>query len=244
MNLPAAFEHQLQHLAGSSRFRAITYDPRAQGLSTTTIEGHFYEQHARDLHRLITRLEIDEFVLVGWSAGGGVLEYVRLYGQENLRGLVLLDTPPKARGTDYTKEYPSPQNLEFVNRMTNPTPNSIAALLNTSYYWYLDNTNQAEDLNGNVPLLYFTRDEWHDLAVEWANEHTPAAVVESYRKAPDVLGTPEGLQHRTRPLPPHCQLDRLFKVGLGAPCPTGPDRGCPVANRLWTPDRGETVSRC
>ena len=50
---------------------------------------------------------------------------------------------------------PSPQKIEFVNRMTNTTPSSIAALLNTNY-WYLDNTQEAEDLNDNVPMLYFT----------------------------------------------------------------------------------------
>lgn len=216
------FEHQMRHLAHSRRFTAVTFDPRAHGLSTTTIEGHYYEQHARDLKRLLDALEFDRFVLAGWSAGGGdILEYVRLYGSERLAGLVLIDTPPKARGTDYTQEWvwfgtkdegdqddslkfysydtmidreavnvefarwmlddPSPENIRFVTDMTNTTPNSIAALLNTSY-WYLDNTEEARSLNGKVPLLYYTRAEWHDLAVQWAREHTPEARVESFGK--------------------------------------------------------------
>ena len=50
------FERQLAHLAGSERFKALTYDPRGQGLSSKTTEGHHYEQHGRDLHNLIERL--------------------------------------------------------------------------------------------------------------------------------------------------------------------------------------------
>ena len=217
-----AFEHQISHFQDSAAFQAITYDPRAQGLSTITIEGHYYEQHARDLEKLLTKLDVQKFVLVGWSSGGGdILEYVRLYGASKLAGLVLLDTPPKVKTTDYTQDWawfgtkeegdqdgllrtfvydvmvdrkkvnrelakwmlddPSPSNIRFVEEMTNHTPDSIAALLNTSS-WYLDNTQQVKELNGKVPLLYFTREEWNGAATKWAKANTPAAKVVSFGK--------------------------------------------------------------
>ncbi|MFF1831487.1 alpha/beta fold hydrolase [Paenarthrobacter sp. NPDC058040] len=100
------FEHQLLHLAGSSDYSAIAYDPRSQGSSTTTMEGHYYEQHAKDLHGLIEGLGIQDVIFVAWSAGSGdVLEYIRMFGSENVRGLVLLDIPPKVRGFDRELEW-------------------------------------------------------------------------------------------------------------------------------------------
>lgn len=100
------FEHQLVHLVGSERFKAITYDPRGQGLSTKTTEGHYYEQHGRDLHDLIEKLDLHEIVLVAWSYGGlDALSYLHQFGSRKLVGLVMLDITPKIRGTDFTKEW-------------------------------------------------------------------------------------------------------------------------------------------
>jgi non-heme chloroperoxidase len=212
-----AFEHQLAYFADSDTYMAVTYDPRSQGLTTHTLEGNYYAQHARDLAALLDHLELSRVVLVGWSAGGGdVLEYVRLFGADKLAGLVLLDTPPKARGTDFTKEWvwfgtkdegdqddllkwvcydvmidrqgfnvdfaqwmleePTPAKIKFVNDMTNMTADSIAALLSASN-WFLDNTPEAKALDGEVPLLYFVREEWEDLASEWAADNTPSATI-------------------------------------------------------------------
>ncbi len=213
------FDHQLAYFQNSEEFTALAYDPRAQGLTTRTTEGHYYEQHGRDLEALIRHLDLDKVILVGWSAGGGdALEYVRLFGSDALAGLVLLDTSPKSRGTDDTTEWiwygtkdegdqddflkwfsydvmvdrpafnqgfaewmleeATPQNVEFVSDRSNMTPGSIAALLNTSY-WFFDNTDEVKALDGEVPLLYFVRDEdpWKSLAGEWAKENTPTAEV-------------------------------------------------------------------
>jgi pimeloyl-ACP methyl ester carboxylesterase len=216
------FEHQLTHLATSEDFKAVTYDPRAQGVSTMTPTGHYYEQHARDLEGLIRALGIEHYVLVGWSAGGAdVLEFVRLYGADSLRGLILLDTCPRARGGDATKEWiwhgtidggdqddelksitydvlvdraaataefvtwmlddPSPENVKFVTEETMHTSDEVATLLSISH-WFLDNTAVVERLDGKVPLLYFTREEWRDLATTWAQMHTPTAAAEAFGK--------------------------------------------------------------
>jgi pimeloyl-ACP methyl ester carboxylesterase len=216
------FEHELAHLEDSKEVRAVAYDPRAQGLSTLTIEGHYYEQRARDLDALMSKLNIDKAVLVGWSAGGGdVLEYLRLFGSTKIAGLILLDTMPKTRTTDLTKEWAwfgtkdegdqdrsmaafsydvmidrhkfnlefarwmlddaSPANVQFVENMSNRTPNSIAALLNTSY-WFTDDTETVEALDGKMPMLYYTRQESNKLATQWTKEHTPHAEVISFGK--------------------------------------------------------------
>jgi non-heme chloroperoxidase len=100
------FERQIEHFRASTRFRAITYDPRGQGLSSKTLDGHTYRQHGRDLAAFIDRLALNNIVLAGWS--NGVLEmmaYVNQFGTSKLKALVLLDGTPKALGKDNTKEW-------------------------------------------------------------------------------------------------------------------------------------------
>ncbi len=100
------FVRQLEHYADSSQFRAISYDPRGQGLTTKTTEGHYYEQHGRDLSAVIRELDLKDAVLVGWSAGSyDMLAYIRECGIDNVRGVVLLDGSPKAIGEDNALEW-------------------------------------------------------------------------------------------------------------------------------------------
>ena len=85
--------------AFSDHHRVLSYDPRSHGESTKTSEGNTYAQHGRDLGAFIAHLKLDEVVLVGWSSGShSVLAYVREHGVDKLRGVVLIDEPPKAVG--------------------------------------------------------------------------------------------------------------------------------------------------
>ena len=100
------FDKQLTHFANSTKYRFYTYDPRGQGKSTKTEGGHFYEQHGRDLHNFLERLGLKHVVLVGWSNGGfEALAYIREYGAENVRALILIDCPPKSIGNNNKTEW-------------------------------------------------------------------------------------------------------------------------------------------
>ncbi len=102
------YEHQLNFFKGSNDYRFITLDPRAHGLSTKTEGGHFYEQHGRDLHTFIEKLQLDSIVLGGWSFGTlAALSYVHQFGAGRLRGFVMLDGPPRATGKDNLSEWVS-----------------------------------------------------------------------------------------------------------------------------------------
>jgi pimeloyl-ACP methyl ester carboxylesterase len=90
------FIRQLEHFADSKRFRAITYDPRGQGLSTKTMEGHTYQQHGRDLKAVMDKLNLSNVVLAGWSAG--VLDqfaYINQFGADNLKAVIIIDGTPR-----------------------------------------------------------------------------------------------------------------------------------------------------
>ena len=105
------FIRQLEHFSDSKRFRAITYDPRGQGLSTKTMEGHTYQQHGRDLKAVMDKLDLSNVVLAGWSAG--VLDqfaYINQFGVDNLKAVIVIDGTPKTAsasgsGVDWVWNY-------------------------------------------------------------------------------------------------------------------------------------------
>lgn len=100
------FLHQLDHFRDSMKYQAIAYDPRAQGLSSRPEGGHTYQQHARDLRKFIEKLEIEEFIFVGWSFGvAEQLSYINQFGSRGLKALILVDGAPKGSGTDYDTEW-------------------------------------------------------------------------------------------------------------------------------------------
>lgn len=102
----AVFEHQLAHFASSTHFRFVCYDPRAHGQSSKTPDGHTYEQHGRDLARLIETLDLQNIVLGGWSFGTlAALSYIHQFGADRLQGLAMIDGPPKAIGKDERTEW-------------------------------------------------------------------------------------------------------------------------------------------
>jgi non-heme chloroperoxidase len=93
------FEHQLDYFANSTDYRFITYDPRAQGLSSKTEGGHYYQQHGDDLNAFIEGLGLDNIVLGGWSfATLATLAYVEQHGSDRLAGFIMLDGPPRTAG--------------------------------------------------------------------------------------------------------------------------------------------------
>jgi pimeloyl-ACP methyl ester carboxylesterase len=100
------FERQLEAFDGSTEYRFVTFDPRAQGESSQTQDGHFYQQHGRDLNDFIEALDLENIVLGGWSFGGNAaLAYVDQFGTDRLSGFVMIDAAPKARGADNTTEW-------------------------------------------------------------------------------------------------------------------------------------------
>lgn len=93
------FEHQLAHFKHSTKYRALAYDPRGQGKSSKPVEGHTYQQHARDLAKLIEKLELNSVILAGWSYGvTEQLAYINKFGTEKIKAMIMIDTGPDITG--------------------------------------------------------------------------------------------------------------------------------------------------
>ena len=87
------FAPQLEGLA--DRHRVLALDLRGHGGSEHAQSGHTVAQYARDLRAFLEALELREPVVVGWSMGALVLwDYVRQFGVDGLRGIVVVDQTP------------------------------------------------------------------------------------------------------------------------------------------------------
>ena len=104
----ASWEKQTAALLAAS-YRVITYDRRGFGKSSQPTIGYNYDTFAEDLHKLIGKLELRDFVLAGFSMGGG--EVSRYLGKDGSSGVskavfisavppFLLKTPDNPEGVD------------------------------------------------------------------------------------------------------------------------------------------------
>jgi non-heme chloroperoxidase len=90
----ASWEKQVSALLEAGR-RVITYDRRGFGKSSQPVEGYNYNTLAEDLHKLVTKLDLRKFALVGFSMGGGeVARYLGAHGTERVSEAVFVSSIP------------------------------------------------------------------------------------------------------------------------------------------------------
>lgn len=86
----ASWEKQVPVLLRAG-YRVITYDRRGFGNSSRPASGYDYDTLADDLHRIMTKLDLRDAALVGFSMGGGeVARYLGRYGTERVRKVVFM----------------------------------------------------------------------------------------------------------------------------------------------------------
>jgi pimeloyl-ACP methyl ester carboxylesterase len=66
----ASWERQLPVLLDAG-YRVITYSRRGFGQSSKPTTGYNYDTFSEDLHQLLTKLDLKNVALVGFSMGGG-----------------------------------------------------------------------------------------------------------------------------------------------------------------------------
>lgn len=89
--------------------RVVTYDRRGFGASSQPASGYDYDTLTDDLHKLVLKLDLRGFALVGFSMGGGeVARYIGRHGSERVTKAVfmaavtpcLLKSPDNPEGVD------------------------------------------------------------------------------------------------------------------------------------------------
>jgi len=143
------FSYQLKHFDGSTQYQALTYDPRGQGRSTKTVEGHTYQQHARDLARFIEVLELDNVILAGWSYGvTEQLAYLNQFGSDKIKAMIMIDTGPDIAGATYDEWvwYLNDDADGYSRFFTEGIIENREEVINSFIEWMLESPN-AENIN-------------------------------------------------------------------------------------------------
>ncbi|MCJ8154756.1 alpha/beta hydrolase [Chryseobacterium sp. SSA4.19] len=87
-----SWEMQVSFLLQSG-YRVISYDRRGFGKSSPTADGYDYDGLAKDLHEIISQLELKNVILFGFSMGGGeVVRYLTNYGSDNVDKVALISS--------------------------------------------------------------------------------------------------------------------------------------------------------
>jgi non-heme chloroperoxidase len=90
----ASWEKQTAALLAAG-YRVIAYDRRGFGRSSQPSTGYDYDTFAGDLQKLVTKLDLREIALVGFSMGGGeVARYLGTYGSERVNKAVFIASVP------------------------------------------------------------------------------------------------------------------------------------------------------
>jgi non-heme chloroperoxidase len=89
-----SWEKQMSVLLAAGH-RVITYDRRGFGDSSKPTFGYDYDTFTEDLHKLVTKLDLREATLVGFSMGGGeVARYLGTRGADRIRKAVFIAAIP------------------------------------------------------------------------------------------------------------------------------------------------------
>ncbi len=128
LSMPAwIFDKQLQYF--SQWYSVVAMDPRSQGDSTQTTEGHYAAERAKDIRAVVDQLQLKPVVLIGWSmAVSEIVSYLDQFGTDGVAGVVLVDglvgfdlnSKAVKDGLAYWSEYQKdrPKNThEFVRGM-------------------------------------------------------------------------------------------------------------------------------
>jgi non-heme chloroperoxidase len=90
----ASWEKQVAALLAAGH-RVITYDRRGFGRSSQPTTGYDYDTFAQDLDKVVTKLDLRDVALVGFSMGGGeVARYLGTYGSKRVSKAVFISSVP------------------------------------------------------------------------------------------------------------------------------------------------------
>jgi non-heme chloroperoxidase len=124
------FEYQFDVLPAMG-YRCIGIDWRGFGNSDKPISGYNYDRLADDIRTVVGALQLDNFTLVGHSAGGAIaIRYMARYNGYGVSKLVLIDA---AAPIGFTKETAN----TFLAETLNDRPKMMRGVTDTFFFQYI-----------------------------------------------------------------------------------------------------------
>lgn len=205
-SMPAAiWQKQLEELGRN--YHTLALDPRGQGESAVPQTGYTAERRASDVREFIESLS--NVLLIGWSLGAiEALQYVDMFGNERLAGLVLVDSsvgeepaPPSGGAFEQLLRDDRDKTLNEFVRAIFAKPKSeaeISELLGSAQRMPLeasvallsypfDRTHWKRIAHGfTKPLLYIVTPQFEEQASN-LHKNRPATEVHVFRDAGHAL---------------------------------------------------------
>jgi non-heme chloroperoxidase len=175
-------------------YRVITYDRRGMGRSSQPTTGHDYDTYAADLNSLLTKLDLGDAVLVGFSMGTGeVARYISRYGSQRVAKAVFIGSlqPFMLK----TEETPDGVPQEDVDSMLDAIKADRYAFF-TSFFESFYNLD--ENLGSRISEEA-VRASWQVAASAsaYASVWAPAAWYTDFRPDIDKIDVPTLIMHGT-----------------------------------------------
>lgn len=151
-------------------FRLVAMDNRGHGESDKPRDAYAdSELWAEDVHSLLTELELDDVVLVGWSYGGLVaLDYIEAFGTERVAGLNLVGGVSEI-GTETGTSRLGPEYVDliegFVSTDAEMSVRTLRQFVDLCVYEDLSTADRYYMLGYNVVVPPHVRDALRDRTV-------------------------------------------------------------------------------
>lgn len=143
----ASWERQVPALLQAG-YRVITYDRRGFGNSSRPASGYDYDTLTDDLHAIMTKLDLRNATLVGFSMGGGeVARYLGRYGTERLKGAVFMAaiTPFLLKTSDNPAGLDGSVFAEIKQAITADRPAFLTSFLSNFYNLHMFGGKKVSD---------------------------------------------------------------------------------------------------
>ena len=142
------FEAQIEPLVNNG-YRVITYDRRGFGNSSRPWDGYDYDRLATDLHDLITELDLNNCIILGFSMGGGeVARYCTKFGTERIAAAVLVSSiVPIVKQTDDNPDGVPQDAFDGIVEGLNKDRVGFLAEFGKNFYNYKDGLLSSNDIS-------------------------------------------------------------------------------------------------
>lgn len=114
----------------SRNYRVVAMDPRSQGHSSQTSDGHYPAARARDIKAVVDQLKLTPVTLVGWSmAVTELVSYVDQFGNTTVARLVLVEG---VVGGDFDP-VATPATLKFASAFQKDRPKATSEFVRSMF---------------------------------------------------------------------------------------------------------------
>lgn len=141
-----AWEKQVPAIVDAG-FRCIAYDRRGFGISSAPWESYDYSALASDLNEIITQLDLNDCVIVGFSMGGGeVVRYLTDYGADKIAKAALISSiiPLVKQKDDNPDGVPEKALTEIMQALQKDRVGFLEGF-SKNFYGYEDNKDRISE---------------------------------------------------------------------------------------------------